>query len=233
MTGLPPSPVLGSGVGSVARHFESVSTDRLVQEMRVLWDQVDDDEAVAGAQQRGEYTVYTFLVALHERADLSVLHAARALVDSSDPIVQVQGLRILRELGPPDKRPIFPEIWNIVEPLATDDADIEVLGWALQVLAWSGEPRALPILLRLIDHPDPAIRFRVAEGLLASARPVDDPPVVSALLALCDDSDPDVRWNALWEAKEHLDQSRTDVRAVIDRMATDPDSRVRELALGD
>ena len=43
VTGRPPSPVLGSGVGSVARHFESVSTERLVQEMRVLWDQVDDD----------------------------------------------------------------------------------------------------------------------------------------------------------------------------------------------
>lgn len=219
--------------GSHAKHFKEVPTDRLVAEMQALWYQLEDDDALDEARSRGDFTVYTFLVALHERADRSVLDAAATLVASSHPITQVQGLHILRELGPPAQRPVFPEIWDIVEPLASPDAGLDVVAWALRVLAWTGKPRALPTLLRFVDHDDPDIRSRVADGLLAVARPVDDPQVVAALLRLCEDDDPDVRWNALWEAKEHLDQSRPDVRAVMQRRATDPDPQVRELLLSD
>lgn len=231
MFDLPPSPVPGNVAGGHAKHFNDVPTDRLVAEMQALWYQQENDDALDEARSRGDYTVYTFLVALHERADRSVLDAAATLVASSQPITQVQGLQILRELGPPAQRPIFPEIWDIIEPLASPDTDLDVLAWALRVLVSTGKPQALPTLLRFVDHSDPGIRSRVADGLLAVARPVDDPQAVAALLRLCDDNDPDVRWNALWEAREHLDKARPDVRAVMQRRATDPDPRVQRLLL--
>jgi HEAT repeat protein len=71
----------------------------------------------------------------------------------------------------------------------------------------------------------------VANGLLGCANTLDDPEAIAALLELCGDPDPEVRWDALWEAMEHLDQRRPDVQAAIQLRTIDPDRRVRDLAL--
>lgn len=218
--------------GSHAEHFREVSTPRLISEMQRLWPTVDDEDAITAALAKGEYGAGTFLVTLHERADRSVFDAAAALVHNPDTTHQIQGLRILRELGHPDSRPLFPDTWDLVEPLADNTADPKILYWALAVMSWTGSPRALPHLLRFVGHAEPRVRSGVADGLLGCVADVNDPTVVEALIRLSDDPDPQVRWDALWEAMQFLDRSDPVIEA-IGRRRDDPDDDVRILARRD
>ena len=172
--------------GSRAEQFADVPTLELVNQARVRWSQNDDEEAISAAQSRGEDTVYTFLVALHERADESVFEAVQELLRKSETSEQLLGLAILRELGW-GSRPVFPQTWELLEGLALSVSEPEVLRQVLTCLGWTCKPRALPTLLHFVDHADWQPRFAVANNLVKCAPRRNHPPMVEALSRLSDD----------------------------------------------
>ncbi|MEW6279052.1 MAG: HEAT repeat domain-containing protein [Candidatus Eremiobacterota bacterium] len=226
---LPPPPI-DQRCGACAHHFRAVPTDRLVHEARARWEQFSDDELAEAARQRGEHTVHTFLVALHERADRSVFDAALELINRAGEADRVLGLCILRELGPCESRPVFPETWELLEGLADRETG-RVLAWALRCLGWLHSPRALSTLLRYVDHSDPLVRFVVADNLLGCAPEGNDPSTLAALLRLSEDEDPEVRWAALYDINEHVTMDTPELRAVLTRRCADSSPDVREQAL--
>src|SRR5213594_3513400 len=216
MEKLPPPPVRlrRPSYGLTAKHFTGVSTSRLVREMQRLWHQYGDDEIGRAARKRGKYSVYDFLLALHERADRSVFDAAVALLRHKRRRERVQGLAILRELGDSRRRPVFLETWNLLESLVAKEKDPVILDWALACLGWTARRRAFPTLMRFVDHRNAHVREAVANNLVACASGAGDPPMLKGLLRLCDDSDARVRWDALWEFKEHVTADSARIRAM-------------------
>lgn len=183
------------------------------------------------ARDRGEETAHAFLVALQERADRSVYDAAAELLSRPDRRARMLALIILRGLGHPEARPVFPQTWELLEGLAQAESDPEVLARVLQCLAWTNHQRALGTLLQFTDHSDSTVRFAVADRLLACAPDLEDGPARRALLRLCDDPDPDVRWSALFEVKEHILDDTPETRDLLLRRQHDPSEDVRELAI--
>ncbi|MCE7874328.1 hypothetical protein DYH09_28700 [bacterium CPR1] len=210
MSDIPP------GYGSHAAHYQDLPTAALVQEVLARWEPSVDEPCD---------TALPFLVALHERADRSVFDAAADLIALPDRRERLLGLRILRELGHPESRPMFPETWELLEMLCQIEEDPEILAWALQCFYWMRKPRALRTMLAFATHPEARVRDVVAGGL-----DPEDKRAREALLQLCDDPDPDVRWSALFEVKEHILDDTSEIFDLLLRRSGDSSDAVRELA---
>jgi len=215
--------------GETARHFKHIPTRRLVAELQKRWGDYPD-EAACKVRERGEYSLTTFLVALHERADRSVFNAAKALVSSKNRRHRMQGFHILREMGKPGKRPVFPETWDLLENCLEEEKDPIVLHWILGCLGWTCSERAYPTLLKYLRHPNAWVRGKVANNLLACAPDIHDPRALKALLLLCNDKSSAVRWDALYEVKEYLLSNRPGIHGMLVRRMKDPNPHVRKLA---
>lgn len=210
--------------------FEEMNTAQLVRELLLRWDQFADESRYEAAQERGEETVHPFLLALQERGDRSVYEAASALIKSTDRDKRLAGLAILRELGPSDARPVFPEIWELLEQLSNSEEDSGVLREVLLCLGRTYQPRALQTLVRFSDSPDPELRFVVANCLLGCGEQLDDPMLLQLLVNLARDPDEEVRWAALWEINQYLLIDSETVRSLLNELRFDPSPDVRELA---
>ena len=227
---IPPPPVPGFRYGSAAEYFREVPTNVLVREVQRLWQQLADHSAPLDARERNEHSVYTFLVALHERADRSVFDAAVALIGEDTPVSREQGLKILAEMGHPDSRPVFPETFTVLEQLASEETDPNVLAGLIACLGWTLKPRAFPTIKRFAPHPSPLVRSSVASNILGCAPNADDPDAIATLLMLSDDQDNDVRRDAMWDIKEFLPIAEPAVRSAVELRLHDSDEVVRERA---
>lgn len=194
------------------------------------WDQFENEDRYEAAQHRGEVTYHPFLVALQERGDRSVFEAASQLVENGEKDKRLAGLAILRELGPPDGRPVFAETWDLLKDITTSETDVDVLRGVLLCLGRTHKPQALPILLRFASSQSPDLRFVVANNLLGCADQLDDPAILDVFLKLARDPDEEVRWAALWEINEYLSLDSDAVRSLLNDLQSDPASDVRELA---
>lgn len=212
---LPAPRVASPRYGCYAAHFQSVPTERLVR------------EAWARRHQGGPDT---FLVALHERADRSVFEASVRLIRSRNRDRRILGLRILRELGPAEERPVFWETWDILERLARREKDPDVLAWVLCCLGQLRAPRALDTLLLFADSADSNLRFEVANHLMGVVSDPDDPGAVDLLVGFCEDGDPEVRWTALYDFAEFVTLDSPRIRAMLHARLEDQDEQIRTLA---
>ena len=163
-------------------------------------------------------------------ASRAVFTAAKALVLRPEAEEQRLGLAILKELGPWESRPLFAQTWELLEELARTVTEPEVLGDVLRCLGWTHSPRALPTLLRFINHRDPRPRGAVANNLVACAPHVNDPTMVAALIRLCDDGDEDVRWSAFYDLAEWVTSDTPEIITCLARRSLDRSPEIRLLA---
>lgn len=187
--------------------------------------EVEKDEAADEAHARGEVSQPELLVALHERGSREVFEAAEVLCRDDRPEERTLGLRILRELGPSDKRPVYAETWPLLEEMVETEEDDDVLYWVLSCLWYTGNPRVIDTLVRFSSHPDDLIRQTIAFGL-AGCGP-DDPRVVEALLRLARDPVDEVRGYAVYDFVESITADSSEIRAVLTGLLDDPDEGVR------
>ncbi len=91
-----------------------------------------------------------------------------------------------------------PAGWDAVVPLLKAGEEDEVLIQALRVVREWADPRAVPHVLQLLEHPEFPVRLQAIEAL--SAFPRSD--LVVYLLALLDDEEPGVQAHAVKVLKE-------------------------------
>lgn len=106
------------------------------------------------------------------------------------------------------------------------DGDVH---WSIaRALGATGDPRAIPVLVRLARHDDSDVRHRVACSLPAAIGDAVDGPGVDALVGLCADPDREVRnWATFglgWQTNADGDL----VRQVLRERTADGYSEVRE-----
>lgn len=112
--------------------------------------------------------------------------------------------------------------------LAANEPDPEVHWSIARALGNTFDARALPTLVTLAGSPDADVRFQVAVAVPAV---LDDPPVeagVAALIALCTDSDPDVREWATFGLGWSTTADGDDVRRALWDRTRDVEPGVRE-----
>lgn len=187
--------------------------------------EVVEGEAADEAHARGEVSRYDLLVALHERGSREVFEAAKVLCRDDRPEERILGLRILRELGPSDKRPVCAETWPLLEEMVETEEDDDVLYWVLSCLWYTGNPRVIDTLVGFSNHPNDRIRQTIAFGF-AGCGP-NDPRVVEVLLRLARDPVDDVRGYAVYDFVETITADSPEIRAVLTCLLDDPDEGVR------
>ncbi|MEX0789696.1 MAG: hypothetical protein WD178_02870, partial [Actinomycetota bacterium] len=225
---IPARPVLDPhGTGAYAAHFEEFTTAHLIElfrQMRPAGD-ADEDEAVAAAHARGEASHVDILVALHERGTREVFDAAETLCRHQEPEERVTGLRILCELGPAGRRPLFEESWDLLNRMVETEQDPDVLYWVIACLRFTNDPRILDTLVRFSSHPGEDIRRGIAFTVVGCGP--DDPRVIEVQLRLAEDPAADVRALAVYDLVNEITADTPEIREVLTRLLDDPDPAIR------
>lgn len=176
------------------------------------------------------------LVALHQRPTPAVFGAATELIASTDPADKVLGIRILRELGEADdtgRRPFSDQAVPLLRELLRQEPDARVLAWIISALGYNAARESLPEVLRFVEHSEAGVRFAVAAALPGLVDPQQiEPAAADALLTLCRDGDPEIRYYALYALLDEV--SGTDplqLANVRTALENDPDEQIRTMAL--
>jgi HEAT repeat protein len=131
---------------------------------------------------------WTAVEALQRIGSADVCDRALALTRSYDPRVRARGVDILAQLGVPDRT--FPEeCVAAAVRLANHDSDPHVVCAAALALGHLRQTKAMPTLVQLAAHPDPDVRYAVAQSLGGAS----DPTALAALIHLTRDKVADVR----------------------------------------
>lgn len=134
---------------------------------------------------------------LHARGDIETFTAARTLCASDVPAERVLGVDILGELGGAP-RPFADKTLSLLRHLAACDSDLRVLHAVLIAFGHLRDPRAMPSVIDLAEHPDPSVRYGAAYALSRVLGRPPDPAGLAALRRLARDPDDDVAdWAAL------------------------------------
>lgn len=155
---------------------------------------LDDDEGEPSGSHPP--TGWNAIRSLHDLGRREVLDAALAACRDADPVKRRVGATVLGQLGHSSVgfTPVFvaERYRGLVDLLAAEIAepgDPGVLSDACIALGHLGDPAAVPLVLRLREHPDPDVRFGVASALGGHGTP----EAVDGLIALSRDADDDVR----------------------------------------
>jgi hypothetical protein len=105
--------------------------------------------------------------------------------------------------------------------LAAVEEDEDVLVEIGEAFGNLDDPRAIPVLLTLKDHPDEDVRWAVVQGLLG----LDDDRAVAALIELSTDEDDDVRDWATFGIGSQIDRDTPEIRAALMARLDDPAAR--------
>ncbi|WP_433652133.1 HEAT repeat domain-containing protein [Micromonospora zamorensis] len=165
----------------------------------------------------------------HEVAELfdqAVELAVEKLADP-DPVVRAAACDLLGAAGS-QHMDVREDVATALILLAANEPDPEVHWSIARALGNTFDARALPTLVTLAGSPDADVRFQVAVALPAA---LDDPPVeagVAALIALCTDSDPDVREWATFGLGWSTTADGDDVRRTLWDRTRDVEPGVRE-----
>jgi HEAT repeat protein len=197
-----------------------LSTEELFA--RVLQDLRHDDDTRLGA-----------LIALHGRPTKRVIDRSLLLCTSENSYERAVGLRVLRELKHReiDRKAMWEPIEPVVVRLVNEEADVEVLQWAISCLGYQPSgPDALLAVLARANHADSAIRFNVAAALPGLHDPESsDSVAVEALVKLTEDEDADVRSYALMGLVDDLGLTSAK-REIVEARLTDDDEQIRRVA---
>jgi HEAT repeat protein len=167
------------------------------------------------------------VLALHFRATEDVLRSARSLCRSAAPIERARGADILGQLGVPTRA--FPEecLAALLELVGGANEEPSVLRAAAIALGHLHDPRTVPALLLLKDHPDPAVRYGVTFGLLGA----DHSDALAALIALSQDASNEVRDWATFGIGSQVDTDTPEIREALFQRTSDSHDDTRMEAL--
>ncbi|WP_430789332.1 HEAT repeat domain-containing protein [Actinoplanes sp. G11-F43] len=194
--------------------------------MRIAGREVKEDDADAPVP---------FLVALHQRPVREVFERAAVLVNDGDATRRILGVRVLRELGeqqPDGCRPFTAETIPLLRDRLRKESEPDVLRWIVSALGFHRAREALPEIVVLARHPDARVRFHVAANLtrLVDLRAVD-PDAADALIRLCHDDDPDIRYYALYAATREIAGMNVElVTTLTAELRSDPDTQIGTMA---
>jgi hypothetical protein len=208
----------------VKRHHADLTTDEL---FRLA---LDEQEHATGS---GAEENLSYLVALHERATRATFDSAAQWIHSDVASQRRIGMRVLTELGQGNK-PFEDEALDVLLPRLARVESGEELRDLVSAIGWQNRPRALPVLLSLVDHPNDFIRCLVANHIPGSLQLPGggiDERGITALLKLTQDPDADVRYYATAAFEIDYPELDTDIiRVALGTRLRDDDAVVRRSA---
>jgi HEAT repeat protein len=148
--------------------------------------------------------------ALQMRATPEVLEGASLLLNSNDAARRVVGIRVLAQLGLPERK--FPvECTDRLLTLLTVEKDACVLAATASAFYYLEASRGLPELLQLSKHPDARVREGVVNGLTG----LTEPGAVSALITLSADENSTVRDWAVFGLGTQIELDTPEIREAL------------------
>jgi len=173
--------------------------------------------------------------ALRMDGSRDVFEHAAAWCRSDDPLKRARGADILCQLrrGQPQEMASSPqwmfrdESYELISNILENEQNPVVLHSAITALGHIGNPKAITVILRYLDHPDEDIRFAVAFALGCFP---NDPQAVLGLTKLTTDSCSDVRDWAVFGLGVQGDCDSPEIRETLLRCLNDTDEDVREEA---
>ncbi|MGE6761804.1 HEAT repeat domain-containing protein [Corallococcus interemptor] len=178
------------------------------------------DELFARALQGGEEDpgAWRAIWQLHHRGGEDVFQRAAAWLQSSSPKERGRGANILAQLEFRHRSPErVARFTDALLPALAQEQDAAVLEAMAAALGHLGDPRAVPALLPLKEHPDAHVRFGVVMGL-AQHR---DAQALQALIHLSRDADETVReWATFTLGSQAREVDTPELReALMDRLS--------------
>jgi HEAT repeat protein len=169
---------------------------------------------------------------LHARDDEETFGAAAELLDSADPERRSLGTEVLAQLGsakdvPVERRPFARPACGLLIARIGEETDPHVLRSMATAFCHLKDPRCVPALYALREHPDEDVRLGVAYGLEA----LDDDLAVETLVELSRDQNPRVRDWATFGLGTQIDRDDAQVRDALLARLDDPDEDTRAEAL--
>ncbi|NOK17244.1 HEAT repeat domain-containing protein [Corallococcus carmarthensis] len=155
---------------------------------------------------------------LHHRGGEDVFQRAAAWLQSSSPKERGRGANVLSQLEfrhrLPDRVARFTDV---LLPALAKEQDAAVLEAMAAALGHLGDPRSVPALLPLKDHPDAHVRFGVVMGLSQHR----DAQALQALIQLSRDPDETVReWATFTLGSQAREVDTPELReALVDRLS--------------
>jgi hypothetical protein len=191
---------------------------------------VDKDEQLHSDNPTG----WLAIARRHDLASRKVLDASLAACTDADPLRRRVGAAVLGQLGRSKVRaePVFAEerysgLAGLLVAEREGPADPGVLNGACVALGHLHDPRAIPALLELVEHPDANVRFGVVWGLSG----YEAPEAIDGLIALSSDIDKHVRDWATFGLGQLIDADTPAIRAALHARLDDPCTDARNEAI--
>jgi len=175
---------------------------------------------------------WAHVVALHKRGDDESFVAAAELLDSPDADRRALAADILAQLGaapgvPVEQRPLAGSAFELLLQRIGEEEHTEVLQSIASAFGHLADPRGIPALYALRNHPDDDVRHAVVLGLCGQ----DDDLAIDTLVELTRDSDADVRDWATFGLGTQVERDDARIRDALIARLDDPDDDTRGEAL--
>lgn len=166
-------------------------------------------------------------VATHVRAlAQAVFERARQLCMSESARERLVGAGILGQMGRPDET-IQEESVKVLLGMLEREQDPGVLYSVAVALGHRKDPRAIPLLIQLKNHPNKNVRYGVVHGLMG----YEDERAIQALIELSADEDSAVRDWATFGLGSMIDIDTPAIREALVARLTDEDPDTRAEAM--
>ncbi|MGH1402995.1 MAG: HEAT repeat domain-containing protein [Alphaproteobacteria bacterium] len=162
---------------------------------------------------------------LRRRGNQTEFDLAMSLVRSDDALKRQIGVSILAQLGW-GQDSFHDESVDVLISLLGDEC-ADVVGASAFGLGHRNNSRAIPYLLKLVEHPDDGVRHAVAFGLSG----YDDEVAVSGLIFLSDDQSDDVRNWAIFGLGQQCEMDSSAIRDVFFKHLQEENPEIRGEAM--
>jgi HEAT repeat protein len=162
---------------------------------------------------------------LQRRADRDTFEQLVRLVGGDSEKGQRLALNVMAQLGGPERPFLEMSLPYIIE-LCGPERPAGVLEAAVTALGHLGDSRGLSPVLGLVTYPDVDVRFAVAFSLPAITADSPEEPAVSALMALMEDEDVDVRDWATFGLGALMEVDSPTIREALLARVSDPEGDV-------
>ena len=196
-----------------AKRQRALSDPRSTQELiNIALTDTDEDQRVA----------WEAVSVLHERGNRAAFEAARELCASDDPDERAWGMRILAQLGVPERS--FPaESLALLLRLLEREKDADLLAEIGFALGHIGDVRAVGALARLSRHPSSDVRYSVVHALLGQEAAL----AIRTLIELSSDDNRSVRDWATFGLGTQIDTDTSEIREALLARLADEDNETR------
>jgi HEAT repeat protein len=191
---------------------------------------LDEDEQLPSDNPTG----WLAIARLHSLANREVVDASLSACTDADPLRRRVGAAVLGQLGhskvgfePAFAGERYRGLAGLLAAEREGPGDPSVLSEACFALGHLHDPRAIPALLELREHPDANVRSGVVFGLSGH----EAPEAIVGLIALASDTDEDVRDWSTFGLGQLIDADTPAIRAALHARLDDPCIDARDEAI--